>query len=331
MRLSGHLRTVRAVAALPHAYLASCSDDATVRIWRTSRRDDERAPRRVFERGALCVLRGHRNNVYDLAQVHGFVSFQLASSGHDGTVRLWHVWDPADADGEAGEWGADDEEPTARFEAQLRAAAQVGALPHHKLVNCVAQLHDGRLASAGTGRGGHTVRVWNLAELDRAARAGTDLRSKFVPAVELCGHGEAVNDVASLSTTQLVSCGSDGTVRVWALDGARRDANVSSASDASTHVRCIIGSHATLYGHADSVYGLCVARGCIVSVSEDKTVLLWAARRESEVGDTPARGETAARDAANVNAIDDGALPTHLDAWRGVLPSGLNGWLSEAP
>lgn len=86
--LTGHTSTVWALAWAPGGtYLASASDDKTVRIWRVSKDGS----------AGECVgtLAGHQRSVYSVTWGRGKGKEGslgwLATSGGDGVIRVWEI------------------------------------------------------------------------------------------------------------------------------------------------------------------------------------------------------------------------------------------------
>ena len=79
--LAGHTKEINQIEWDPSKkMLASCSDDATVRVWRP------------YDRAAAIVLQGHTNEVYTIQWAPGSQKTSaLVSGSFDSTVRVWDV------------------------------------------------------------------------------------------------------------------------------------------------------------------------------------------------------------------------------------------------
>jgi KaiC/GvpD/RAD55 family RecA-like ATPase len=206
--LTGHTGPVGRVVFSPNGlFLASSSDDHTVRLWdlghpgatpvvlpghedsvrsvafspdgRTlaSGSDDHTA--RLWDLGhpgaTPVVLRGHESTVWSVAFSPD--GRALASGSVDRTVRLWDLGHPG--------------------------AAPVVLRGHESFVTSVAFSPDGRILASGSGDG--SVRLWDLGHPGAAP-------------VVLGGHESFVTSVAFSPDGRILASGSyDHTVRLWDL------------------------------------------------------------------------------------------------------------------
>jgi WD40 repeat protein len=224
-------------------------------------------PPAVHLRTALkAILRGHEGNVNSVYSVAWSAdATQLASAGHDRTVRVWDAQTGAELLCLRGHesyvlsvaWSAGGTrlasagtDGTVRVWDTRRGAELLCLRGHQEAVHSVAWSADGtRLASAG----GKAVRVWD-------ARRGAEL---------LClrRHEDAVYSVAwSAYGARLASAGGDGTVRIW---DARRGAELLCLSG---HEGPVVKSVAW---SADSTK--------LASTAYDQTVRVWDARNGAEL------------------------------------------------
>jgi WD40 repeat protein len=219
-RFKGHTNSVRGVAFSPDGKQAlSTSLDGTIRVWEVQSGKQLSTLQLPTGIGALALspdgkklvvassvrpsvlrlwdleagkelrtLKGHTLLVWGLAFSPD--GKQILSGSIDGTVRLW--------DGETGK--------------QLRV------LRHPSGVTSVAFFPDGRHVISGSGvrlKPGSTLRFIS-APSDWLLRIW-DLERK-VEVARLAGHTRAIMDVRlSPDGRQAVSCGTDGTVRLWGL------------------------------------------------------------------------------------------------------------------
>jgi WD40 repeat protein len=282
--LRAHEAAVLAVAASPDGeWIASASDDGTVRLWSAATGRVER------------VLEGHGDVVTAVA-FHPD-STLLASGSQDRTVRIWDLehgttvdtldghasrvtaveFGPAgrlasgELDGRIIIWGATDDEPPIELET-----------PGESVNSLAFDPATGRLAS---GHSAGVVRVWEVEhaiqltqkqigpdvvralEFDPTGSLLAASVSRYVFLLDthdlsvqesLAGHKGLITSVAfSPSGNELVSASFDNTVRLWTTAGR---------------------SLGSFIGHDDDVNGVAfLADGRrIVSASEDDTVRLWS-------------------------------------------------------
>ena len=207
--LSGHIRCVASVTALPDGRLASCSDDYTVRVWDLSKPEGQRC---------ITVLEEHNGWVFS---VTALADGRLASCSHDNTVKVWDLSKPEGL------------QCVMTIEAHDDQASSVTALPDGRLASCSddrtvkvwdlvsprdSSDHIGRSQTArcqsrhcpwaaGFPPADHTVKVWNLSKPDRQQCVATLSE-------------DMVRSVTALVDGRLASCSDDNTVKVWDLPAA---------------------------------------------------------------------------------------------------------------
>ncbi len=217
--ISGHEDQVRSVAFSPGGqWLASGSDDHTVRVWDISAllNTDTESVENDASNAASHVLSGH---VYEVLSVAFSPDGRwLASGSGDRTIRVWDVenldavprvlnghedWVGSVAFSPDGQWlasGSDDRTVRVWDMENLDAAPRV-LNGHEDWVRSVAFSPDEQWLASGSDDG--TVRVWDVENLDAASRV-------------LNGHEDEVTSVAFSPDGQWLASGSDdGTVRVW--------------------------------------------------------------------------------------------------------------------
>jgi len=184
--LEGHTKTAR-TATFSHngLYIASGSDDHTIRIWNASARlkvqptatnkltDNKTASALVMPDSR--TLTGHTDDVKSVAV--SLDNAVIVSGSNDRSVRVW--------------------------DAHTGGARLPPLLGHTSLVRSVAISSDGRLIVSGSGD--HTARLW---ELQTGKAVGEPMQ----------GHSDDVRAVVFSPDAQwLVSGSDDKTVRIWSV------------------------------------------------------------------------------------------------------------------
>jgi WD40 repeat protein len=184
--LVGHQSQVRRVAASPDGkFIASCGDDAMIRIWQTDALQAQ-----------PNLLTGHERNVACVAFSSN--GRQLVSASHDGTARLWDVATGKtlrEFTGHVGPLWAVDISPDGNWLAAAgydqvseesaakrpqhdillwdlrRNAAPIVLQGHTDTIQCVAFSPDSQMLVSGSND--ETVRQWELSGLSSAPKPTT--------------------------------------------------------------------------------------------------------------------------------------------------------------
>jgi WD40 repeat protein len=296
--LQWHQDWVGTLAVSPDGqWLASGSDDRTIRLWKLPWGNEG------------VVLRRHQGTVWALAVSPD--GQWLASGSGDRTVRLWELpggaeravlyghqnWVEALAVGPDGQWLASSgEDRTIRLWRLPRGKEWVVLRGHQGAVQALAVSPDGQwLISGGEDR---TIRLWRLP------------RGKEW--VVLCGHQGAVRALAVSPDGQLLASGSeDGTIRLWELPGGAERVVLrghqgavralvmsptgqwlaSGGEDGTLRLWGLPGGaeHAVLHRHKGKVVALTVSPTgqWLASSGEDKIICLWELQDMSQMLHAP--------------------------------------------
>ncbi len=213
--LKGHNGAIHGLAFLPDGRIASASADGTARVWKVPAKPSAAMSDPI-------VLNGHQGAVRALAVLPDGKT--LATSGDDGTFRLWHAEDgkasaasePVGAPllalaispkGDRALVGAGDK--TARV-FDLATMKTRGTLTGHLgPVNAVAYSSDGALLATAGNEGG--VKVWNAGN-DQGVIA-------FGHVAPNNGPIQPIQAVAFTGANSLVTASADRTLKTWTFEG----------------------------------------------------------------------------------------------------------------
>jgi WD40 repeat protein/transcriptional regulator with XRE-family HTH domain len=307
--LRGHAAAVYSVCVLPgyhvggRTMLATAGEDGTVRIW------DLAVGREIGE-----PLRGHAGRVWGVCALPGRDALGrpdgrtlLATSGHDGTAR---IWDPAVGREIGGSrrgriglvWGI----------CAVPGQDQAGQPDGRTLLAITG--HDGstRIWDPATSRqvgeplSGHTARVWGICAVPGQdpdgqpggrtllATAGQDGTARiWDPATgqqvgePMSEHTGPVYGICALpdqdpgGRTLVVSTGDDGTARIWDPATGRRVGEPLRGHNGHVWSACALPDQETA-GHSGT-------RTLVVTGGDDGTARIWDPATGQQVGE-PLRG-----------------------------------------
>jgi hypothetical protein len=295
--LLGHWDWVNAVCAFTvqgHTFLATGSDDYTVRIWDPTTSTQQH------------TLEGHTSRVHAICAftLHGRAFLATVSDDH--TVR---IWDPATGTQQHEFHGHDGavlaicaythngqtllatggDDHTVRIWDPATGTQQRVLEGHTDTVNaiCAFTINDRTLLA--TGGEDETLRIWDPA-------TGTQQH-------EFHGHDSWMSGVCAYNhhgRTLLATSSHDDTVRIW-----------DPTTGTQQHV---------LEGHSSNVNGVCVATlngdTVLASVSDDRTIRIWDVEKPITALVIPTRDE--ARSVACANGVlftgtTTGVLAVRLD------------------
>lgn len=271
-------------------YLASGSDDNTIRVWETYEETETG--------GSLCVLDGHQNYV-------NCVSFsadgsRLASGSSDSTIRIW-IW--------KGWSNGSNQKPVYEIEKVIRG--------HDRIILSLS--FDPNEQHLLLSSGDKTARVWDIGTRQEAD-AGQDEAGQPPKPSHSEGHSTTISFVAfSPNGKMFASASSDGKICLWdgdkghllcsftehevdimSLDFSRDGSTLVSASKDRTalvwNTDLQVIKH-RLLGHRDWVRCAVISPDgkLVASASDDESVRVWdlsslpPAEAEDDGGDTKHR------------------------------------------
>ncbi|KAJ5768198.1 U3 snoRNP protein [Penicillium manginii] len=241
-KFEGHFQAVKSVVISSNGhYMASGSDDTTIRIWDP------------VDGKCLRVLEGHGYAVNSVA--FSPFSDKVASVSNDETVKIWDVKTgnclqtlQLSCEGYSVAFSSN----ATYLASAMKSSIMVWSLTndtytflrslegHNGPIYCVAFFTDDPESGLASGSDDKTIRIWDVAENT----------CHYI----LKGHSKRVYSLAFPPNDEtVVSCSMDQTIKIW-------------DSDSTGSVGCL----STLTGHKDWVLSVYVA-----SASRDKTVKIW--------------------------------------------------------
>lgn len=249
--LIGHADSVRAIAFTTNGkYIASCSNDCTVRLWQV-------------ETGQLVNLfKGHKERVKCLQISQD--NKQIISGSADSTLKIWDI-ETGDCletiktslnpktvlnavainlEQQSIDTGSTSVQGTIKRWNQQTGEMLDAVNAAFSGINSLATSRDGKILVSGSG--GRTIKIWHL---DRGLKDPQVIRK---------AHTSDVLSLAIYNNT-LVSGGKDRTIKLW---------NLETGEEATPDL---------LEGHAGSIWDLAISPDGtkIASASGDFTVKLW--------------------------------------------------------
>lgn len=277
--LTGHEDSVCKVIQLKDGRIATCSKDATIKVWS------------IHSGECIITFTGHTDPVWSLTQLE---DGRLASGSEDKTIKIWNlateeceftltghreevncviempdgrllsssidksimIWDLQEkcwteslGDEDCYVFGL-----TVLFDGRIASGHSDGAIRvwnakegllesilegHDDYVWCIRQLNDCRLV---TGSADNSIKIWSL------------LSEKCL--ITLTGHTSVVYDIVELGDSSLLSCSGDKTIKIWNLGTMACDT--------------------TLTNNEYHVNSLAILKdGGFASASEDMSVNIW--------------------------------------------------------
>lgn len=306
--LKGHTDAVVAVAiAADGSWLATAGQDETTRLWTTATAPRASVTRHSGLVTAIAAATGGPSDRRSSKQTaQPTIGTYVATSGEDGTLRLWDAASGLERGVLAGHTGAVSALAVAADGRWLVTGGEDAtvrlwdAASGHE--RAVLSGHTGTVTGAAIATDGtwfatvsrdQTVRLWSA--------SGEQLAT-------LAGHASDVHSVAiAPDGTWLATTGADGTIRLWFVDTAKR--LMGRRGVAGAHAGAVLAGHATtvaiapdgtwlatggadravrlwdaagterdtLLGHADAVVAVAIAPGGgrLATASTDRTLRLW--------------------------------------------------------
>ncbi|MGG6269376.1 AAA-like domain-containing protein [Leptolyngbya sp. AN03gr2] len=279
-RFSGHTGGVRCVSFSPDGdFVATCSEDQTVKIWRT-------------DGSQIATLKGHAGSIF--ATAFSPDGELIATGGADNSVRLWSHdgWSMARLEGHTGTIYSIAFSPdgqtiaTGSGDTTIKLWSREGKLlrtlsGHQQVVNSVAFSPDGKTIASGCAN--RNIRLWSI--------DGTMLKL-------LTGHDDAIQAIAfNPDGTGFASAGLDDTIALWDSEGklirkidTQSDGVTSLAWSPNGQTIATVGFDKalklwrrdgtllrSLQGHQNTAWSVAFNpdRQSIVTGSADKTARLW--------------------------------------------------------
>lgn len=188
---TGHLKTIFAILKISSEFIATASDDGTVKIWNL--------------KGQRCVatLKGHKAGVRSLTLLR---NSNLVSASWDRTIKIWdsnRLFQARYSPTKLQEGRDEKSDNENQYQCEMNMPCIKTLTGHVNSVLCVGTLSDGKTIISGSTD--YTVRLWN-------SETGEILKV-------MSGHSDEVLCILAFRSSPLIASGAgDKNIKVWDYD-----------------------------------------------------------------------------------------------------------------